>query len=113
MMYYPLPKQIELHRSSIHGYGLFAKQFIPQGTELGVSHVAHELFQHGWIRTPLGAYYNHSENPNCELIDRTLDKGFLTVVKVLQTTKDIKKGVELTCIYTLWKATSEMKGNSE
>ena len=102
-MYNPLPDSIELSKSSIHGYGLFAKTCIVKGTILGISHVYHDLFPDGWIRTPLGGYYNHSETPNCELITNNMDEGFLTEIKLLQTIKDIKKGTELTCTYTIWK----------
>lgn len=108
-MYDPLPKQLGLKKSFIHGYGLFAKEFIPKGTVLGISHVAHDLFPDGWIRTPLGGYYNHSETPNCELVDNNMDDGFITGIKLLRVIVDIKKRREITCIYTIWEATPEMK----
>ena len=109
-MYNPLPKQLELRKSSIHGYGLFAKEHIPKNTILGISHVSHNLFPDGWIRTPLGGFYNHSENPNCELIDQNMDEGLIsfTTTKLLRATKNIFVGTELTCTYTIWKATPEM-----
>ena len=109
-MYNPLPDSIELSKSSIHGYGLFAKTCIVKGTILGISHVYHDLFPDGWIRTPLGGYYNHSETPNCELITNNMDEGFLTEIKLLQTTEDIRKGTELTCTYTIWKFEEQYHG---
>ena len=63
-MYNPLPEQLELKQSSIHGYGIFTTQPISRGTILGISHVYHDLFPDGWIRTPLGGFYNHSNDPN-------------------------------------------------
>ena len=108
-MYFPLPNYLGLHKSSIHGYGVFAKQSISRGTILGISHVQHDLFPDGWIRTPLGGFYNHSENPNCELIDDKMDDGFITKIKLLRAIKNISIGTEITCTYTIWKATSEMK----
>ena len=108
-MYNPLPKSIALGKSHIHGYGLFTTEDIPEGTILGISHVYHDLFPDGWIRTPLGGFYNHSETPNCKLVTNNMDEGFLTEIKLLQTTEDIKKGTELTCTYTIWKATPDMK----
>ena len=111
-MYSPLPEQVEIRKSPIHGYGLFSKERIPKGTILGISHVAHDLFPDGWIRTPLGGMYNHSEIPNCKIVDETLDGGFLTSIKVLHTILDVEIGDELTCIYTIWKATEEMKKSS-
>ena len=38
-MYKPLPDSVEVRKSSIHGYGLFATTFIKRGTHLGVSHI--------------------------------------------------------------------------
>ena len=111
-MYNPLPDNLQLGASSIHGYGLFANSDIPANTILGISHVHHDLFPNGWIRTPLGGFYNHSEAPNCKLVTNNMDEGFLTEIKLLQTTEDIKKGTELTCTYTIWRATPEMKKKS-
>jgi len=96
-MYIPLPTSIEIRPSLIHGYGLFARQRIPKDTNLGISHVYHDWFEDGWIRTPLGGFYNHSGTPNCELRDATMDEGFLTGIKLLYTKRTIKAGQELTC----------------
>ena len=103
-MYNPLPKNLKLGKSDIHGYGLFADKVIKKGTTLGISHVAHDLFDNGWIRTPLGGFYNHSNNPNCHLENKRLDKMHLhTQVKILVTLKDINVGEEITCYYSIWK----------
>ena len=108
-MYNPLPKYVRLGKSPIHGIGLFAAMAIPEDTILGVSHICHDLFPDGWIRTPLGGFYNHSETPNCKSVDDTLDEGFLTAIKLLKAVEYIKIGTELTCTYTIWQATPEMK----
>ena len=108
-MYSPLPKQLEIRKSSIHGHGLFTKEPIPKNIILGISHVQHDLFPDGWIRTPIGGFYNHSETSNCKLVGIYMDEGFLTEIKLLQTTEYIKKDTELTCTYTIWKATPEMR----
>ena len=107
-MYSPLPDYLQLQPSPIHGYGVFTTKDIPKDTILGISHIYHDLFPDGWIRTPLGGYYNHSETPNCKLVTNNMDEGFLTEIKVLQTIEDIKIDKELTCTYTIWKATPEM-----
>jgi len=114
-MYNPLPKQIEIGKSPIHGYGLFAKEHISKNTILGISHVYHNLFPDGWIRTPLGGFYNHSETPNCELVDQTMDEGLISfrTIKLLQAIKNISVGTELTCIYTIWQATPEMRSTAD
>ena len=67
--YQPLPDYLSIGPSDIHGAGIFAKDDIPKDIEIGVSHVYYPNFQHDYIRTPLGGFINHSESPNCELID--------------------------------------------
>ena len=61
-MYKPLPKELRLGFSKIHDIGLFAKEKIKIGHDLGGSHlkIGDQLF-----RTPLGGFINHSETPNC------------------------------------------------
>ena len=44
-----------------------------------------------------------------ELADDKMDDGFITKIKLLRTIKNISIGTEITCTYTIWKATSEMK----
>ena len=64
-MYQALPNYLTIKKSTIHGLGLFASKRIPQGTNLGVSHVKEESgeFENNYIRTPLGGFYNHSNDP--------------------------------------------------
>ena len=81
--YSPLPNQVEIKNSSIHGLGLFSVKDIPQGIELGITHIKHKLFPNGWIRTPLGGFYNHYEKPNCFITDKLLIDN--TAVKILVT----------------------------
>ena len=105
-MYAPLPNNIKLLPSPIHGYGLFASCDINKGMLLGISHISNEHFPNGWIRTPLGGFYNHSETPNCILHETTVNG---MIVKILKTLTDVKINTELTCTYTIWEATPEMK----
>ena len=104
-MYNPLPQQLKIKNSPIHGSGLFATTEIPEGTILGISHILHDLFPDGWIRTPLGGFYNHSITPNCELIVGTLESvpHYGTSTRLLKTIVDIKEDEELTCTYSLWQ----------
>jgi len=62
-------------------------------------HIANKNFPHGYIRTALGAFYNHSETPNCVILN-----GFWhqIPVKYLVTQNDIKKDEELTAYYSLY-----------
>ena len=90
--YKPLPDNLELRPSEIHGYGVFALEDIPAGKVLGLSHIqSPEL-----IRTPLGGYINHSMNPNCI---RILEGNRW----YLQSIQDIEDGEELTLMYKGYK----------
>lgn len=94
--YRPLPSNLYLAESPIEGFGIFAQDIIEKGTALGITHVAHDKFIHGWIRTPLGGFLNHSDIPNCRY------KYIGTEMKVLETIKDIMPEEELTVSYTLY-----------
>lgn len=98
-MYRPLPEGITISNSKIDGLGLQATANIPADTVLGIAHIANANFPHGYIRTALGAFYNHSDTPNCKVYD-----GYWQHMKVkyLVTLKDIKKGDELTATYSLY-----------
>ena len=67
MTYRPLPKQVTIKQSNIEGLGLYSTESLIHGKFLGVSHVANDKFENGYIRTPLGGYINHDEEPNCYL----------------------------------------------
>ena len=99
-MYRPLPKGLTISGSKIEGLGLFATEDIGSNTVLGIAHIANSNFPHGYIRTPLGAFYNHSDLPNCKLED-----GYWQHMKVkyLVVKKPIKSGDELTAKYSLYK----------
>ena len=98
--YKPLPKTVAVRVSPIHGYGLFAIDNIPQGTDLGVSHIFAVGFQNNYVRTPLGGFINHSDTPNCYKM-QSHKESVLTYYN-LHTTKDIEKGEELTVTYTIY-----------
>jgi len=94
--YNPLPKSLTIQKSSIHGLGLFATEPIPQGTNLGESHLKMSLSDKYYIRTPLGGFINHSDTPNC------IKGGEGTCMMSLKTLHPIKQGEELTVYYTLY-----------
>ena len=62
-MYRPLPKELTIKNSVIEGLGLFATANIESNTFIGVTHIRDEQFENKYIRTPLGGFYNHSNNP--------------------------------------------------
>ena len=62
-MYSPLPKQLTIKNSSIEGLGLFATEEIKSNSFIGVTHIRDEQFENKYIRTPLGGFYNHSNEP--------------------------------------------------
>ena len=63
-MYRPLPKELTIKNSVIEGLGLFATEDIKKNSYIGVTHIRDEQFDNKYIRTPLGGFYNHSNNPN-------------------------------------------------
>jgi len=63
-MYRPLPEQLTIKNSPIEGLGLFAAQDIKANSFLGITHIRDEQFENKYIRTPLGGFYNHSNNPS-------------------------------------------------
>ena len=94
-MYKPLPKELTIKESSIEGLGLFANEDILINKEFGISNIKDKLFEDNYIRTPLGGFVNHSNNPNCEFYK---DGNYIK----LRTIKSISKGNELTAKYWLY-----------
>ena len=97
--YKPLPDFLTIKKSDIHGLGLFSKKFIPEGTELGISHLHNENFPDNYLRLPLGGFINHHEMPNC------VAKYFEEPEKHIKiySIKDIPSGKELTVKYIINK----------
>ena len=99
-MYKPLPESVTVKKSGINGLGLFADQEIKQGTNLGMSHIK---LDDKIIRTPLGGFINHANDPTCTKVELHAN-GHEPYRKKwnLVTIKDIKKGEELTLRYTFY-----------
>ena len=62
-MYRPLPDGLTIKNSPIEGLGLFATININKNTFIGVTHIRDEQSENKYIRTPLGGFYNHSNDP--------------------------------------------------
>ena len=95
--YKPLPSGLIIKDSGIEGQGVFTTRDLSVGCNLGESHyrVDDKL-----IRTPLGGFINHSEEPNCYRTQVRIKPGFdkwtITVIK------NITAGEELTLKYTMY-----------
>ena len=62
-MYRPLPDGLTIKNSPIEGLGLFSTIDIKKNAFIGVTHIRDEQFENKYIRTPLGGFYNHSNDP--------------------------------------------------
>ena len=98
--YNPLPEGLRIQLSDIEGYGLFTLLFLKQGTNLGISHIK---IKDELIRTPLGGFVNHSDDPNCVKTKLHTDN---YIKYNLVTIKDIAGGDELTVKYTFYNMSS-------
>lgn len=92
--YKALPKGLIISVSSVEGQGLFTLKPLPKDLILGITHApgSHLFFEHGLIRTALGAFINHSETPNCKIVSNSDYFQLLTI-------KDIEAETELTADY--------------
>ena len=95
MSYRPLPNCVTIKQSPLDGLGLFANKGIKEHTDLGVTHVK---FQgKPIIRTPLGGFINHSDQPN-SVLSITAERGDETHYRLV-VCKDIDEGDEITIKY--------------
>jgi len=102
-LYNPLPEGLRIQKSEIQGFGLFTLLFLKQGTNLGISHVK---IKDELIRTPLGGFINHSDDPNCEKVKLQTEN---YIKYNLITIKNIKAWEELTVKYTFYNVGSNGK----
>lgn len=111
--YRPLPDCLTIRPSQLAEktnrpeLGLFATQPIAAGTELGTTHYIIESPDQPMniIRTPLGGFFNHSDDPNCEVItDLSEDP---TQIR-LRTIRAIEADEELTAYYTMYNPATTM-----
>ena len=104
-MYKPLPPEVTVKNSRINGLGLFTIEPIEKEYVFGITHVQNNNFQHGYIRTPLGGFINHSTLPNCD-IEKIGD------LHALRTKFDIAANSELTVCYTFTNPKFRLKSTN-
>jgi len=92
-MYRPLPPSLTIRESFIDGLGLFATQWIEKSTNLGMSHF---YWGEKLMRTPLGGFINHSDDPNCDKVQKD-SRYFLVALR------DINVDEEITLKYTFYE----------
>ena len=95
-MYKALPNWIHVKDSRVAGQGLFAKDDVPEDVYLGISHV---VVDEEIMRTPLGGFVNHSNDPNC--VKECEEKEWGKIYH-MRTIKPIKKDEELFLKYTFY-----------
>ena len=98
-MYKPLPKQLTIKKSPIEGLGLYALENIKKNSFIGVTHVRDEQFENKYIRTPIGGFYNHSNEPNViRMVSDTLPKlnfgDYVDIQKNFREEKEKRKDLE-------------------
>jgi SET domain-containing protein len=119
IMYKPLPNYLIIKNSDIHGLGIFAARNISKNTIIGLTHVFNSEFDNNYIRTPMGGFYNHSNNPNCKSFSsnsllsnyegQIVNPNNLEQVnsssnfRYLIAIDDINTGDEITSFYNLYK----------
>lgn len=102
-MYKPLPDNVTIRKSEIHGLGLFATKRIAKDDKLGVSHISIPYME--LIRTPLGGFINHSTSPNVYRSPVALQDGMKQYHLIAK--HDIRKGREITLKYQEYDPTIE------
>jgi len=96
MIYRPLPDYLTIKDSSIDGQGVFTTEKIESNTIIGITHHANKRSEDGWIRTPLGGFGNHSDDPNCFKLLMDPETWWIGA------SRDIEPGEELTWKYSLY-----------
>ena len=93
-MYRPLPDQLTIKNSPIEGLGLFATEYIKANSFIGVTHIRDEQFENKYIRTPLGGFYNHSNEPTVmRMVSDSLPTlNFGDIIDPNANTKKLKDG---------------------
>lgn len=87
-------ERLSIQKSEVHGYGVFANEYIPEGDEIGIWLTKENdcglKLPNGFKETcDLGRFCNHSDSPNTDCHQ------ILQPEKWLLTSKGIKAGEEI------------------
>ena len=103
--YIPLPDFLTIKSNRIlskktgrRELGLYTTKVIYQDEILGITHIKDNRAEDKLFRTPLGGFFNHSEKPNCMLIE---DNEYF----YLKTISEIYPEAELTVKYIYYDPT--------
>jgi len=93
-MYRPLPSGLTIKDSPIEGLGLFSTIDIKKDAFIGITHIRDEQFENKYIRTPLGGFYNHSNDPTVtRMVSDVLPRlKFGDIIDLSMSGKKIKDG---------------------
>ena len=78
---------------------MFTDAAIETGIVIGISHVKIP-YLYEIIRTPIGGFINHSDRPNCVLVEKVNLSATYRLFELVALT-DIEPGEELTTKYSL------------
>ena len=101
-MYRPLPDSLTIKTSKVNGLGLFAKEGIAQGANIGISHIEieNDKKEIEILRTPLGGFINHANEANTVKVELHDDR--YRKIWTLVALRNIKPEEELTVRYTFY-----------
>ena len=101
MTYRPLPDYLVIKDSPISGQGIFTTEKINAHVLIGIIHHVNSHSADGFIRTPLGGFGNHSDDPNCFKLLMDPETWWIGAKR------DIDLGEELTWQYTSYNVNGE------
>ena len=95
--YRPLPDYLTIKKSNIEGLGLFTTEKVEEGFNVGITHIVDAQTKE-LIRTPLGGFINHSEEPNAKLL-------YVGRKRYLIFLRDLDVDEEITLKYSMYDPT--------
>lgn len=105
-MYNPLPSCLEIKKSDIHGHGLFAARHLDRVAYIGITHYCSDwnlrFNSEHVLRSPLGAFYNHSNVANVFAVWKWPRNQHGLHERIMFTLRPIRAGEELVASYAFY-----------